>query len=382
MQEKIKNLRNINIIHSFINLVIVACHIIIYTKIFWISKESNNAYYSMIYIISFCVIIPIFFTIIFSFKTITNKILNISKLIIKYFMFLEMIFSLIFSISLAENQKDLSIYFYTCPFYYDINDIDLIFNCNNYENVDKIEEKCQMRRCFINEMNNNNIINEKYLCNFNIKIKKKYCSLFSIDNEQISNQLIKYYNYCENYITFYSCQKPYNEYNNKLNKINSYDYICPNKSDELTNILLLFFFLIIDIIFLCSPWLIEITYIEEILAYISPPNNDNLKETNHTSKEQNDSNSNDNSDSFRKEPTETIIVDNSNNNINNNINNKDDLLNINRTKINLNNAINININNNKIEENKSKSDIQLIDNKNNNIFRVINNNSIYKIGKK
>ena len=86
-------------------------------------------------------------------------------------MFLEMIFSLIFSISLAENQKDLSIYFYTCPFYYDINDIDLIFNCNNYENVDKIEEKCQMRRCFINEMNNNNIINEKYLCNFNIKIK-------------------------------------------------------------------------------------------------------------------------------------------------------------------------------------------------------------------
>ena len=378
MQGKIKSLRNINIIHSFINLVIVACHIIIYTKIFWISKESNNAYYSMIYIISFCVIIPIFFTIIFSFKTITNKILNISKLIIKYFMFLEMIFSLIFSISLAENQKDLSIYFYTCPFYYDINDIDLIFNCNNYENVDKIEEKCQMRRCFINEMNNNNIINEKYLCNFNIKIKKKYCSLFSIDNEQISNQLIKYYNYCENYITFYSCQKPYNEYSNKLNKINSYDYICPNKSDELTNILLLFFFLIIDIIFLCSPWLIEITYIEEILAYISPPNNDNLKETNHTSKEQNDSNNNDNSDSFRKEPTETIIVDNSNNNINN----KDDLLNINRTKINLNNAINININNNKIEENKSKSDIQLIDNKNNNIFRVINNNSIYKFGKK
>ena len=383
MQGKIKSLRNINIIHSFINLVVVLSHVIIYLKIFWINKEASNTYYSTIYIISFFGIIPIIFSILLSFKTVSNKILNKTTLMIKYFMLLEILFSIIFSISFSENQKELSIYFYTCPFYYDINDIDLIFDGNNIEKVDNIKENCQMRRCFINEFNNN--INKDYLCNFNIRIKKNYCSLFSNNSSQISQQLIKYYEYCENYITFYSCQKPYDNYKNKMDKINNYDYICPQKSDEVINILLLYFFLIIDVVFLCSPWLLEITYLEEILAYISPLNDDNLKETNNTSKEQNDSN-NDNSNSFHKEPTETIIIDNiengNNNIINNNFNTKQDLLNINRPKINLNISKEININNNKIENNKSKSNIQLIDNKNNNIFKVINNTTIYKNAKK
>ena len=367
MQEKVKSLRNINIIHSFINLIVVAAHIIIYLKIFWISKEANIVYFIMIYIVSFFCLIPIFFSILFSIKTITNKILNITKLLIKYFMLFEMLFSIVLSISLSENQKELSVYFYTCPFHYDINDIDIIFKDEN-----KIKENCQMRRCFINE--NSNIINKEYLCNFYIKLKKNYCSLFSINNEQISQQLMKYYNYCGEYISFYECQNPYSE-KNKINKINNYDYICPKKLDELINILFLYFFLIIDIIFLCSPWILQIAYIEDILVDTSPFNNDNLKETNNTSKEQNDSN-NENNNSFQREPTETIIIDNiienKNNIINENLNNKKDILTLK----------NININKIENENNKSKSDIQLIENKDNNIFKIINKDTIYKGGKK
>lgn len=367
MQEKVKSLRNINIIHSFINLIIVTAHIIIYLKIYWISKEANIVYYIMIYIISFFCLIPIFFSILYSIKTIANKILNKTKLLIKHFMLFEMLFSIVLSISLSENQKELSVYFYSCPFYYDINDIDVIFNDEK-----KIKENCQMRRCFINEYSN--IINKEYLCNFYIKIKKNYCSLFSINNEQISPQLMKYYNYCGNYISFYECQNPYSE-KNKINKINNYDYICPKKLDEIINILFLYFFLIIDIIFLCSPWILQIAYIEDILADISPFNNDNLKETNNTSKEQNNSN-HENNNSFQREPTETIIIDNikdnKNNIINDNLNNKKDLLTLK----------NLNINKIEDENNKSKSDIYLIDNKNNNIFRIINKDIIYKGGKK
>ena len=250
---------------------------------------------------------------------------------------------------------------------FSINDIDIIFKDEN-----KIKENCQMRRCFINE--NSNIINKEYLCNFYIKLKKNYCSLFSINNEQISQQLMKYYNYCGEYISFYECQNPYSE-KNKINKINNYDYICPKKLDELINILFLYFFLIIDIIFLCSPWILQIAYIEDILVDTSPFNNDNLKETNNTSKEQNDSN-NENNNSFQREPTETIIIDNiienKNNIINENLNNKKDILTLK----------NININKIENENNKSKSDIQLIENKNNNIFKIINKDTIYKGGKK
>lgn len=381
MNKTIKNFRNALIIHSFINLFLVSCHIIIYLKLFWIENNPRALYYYLIYIISSFCLIPIIIAIVIIFKKLTKNILLTSELLIKYFMLLGILFSIISSISLSENQKELSKFLYTCPFYYEINDINKIFGYYNEKNIDKIKDNCENRRCFINEGSND--LNKNYICNFNIQSKKNYCSLFSKYNDTNSEKLTNYINFCENFVNFYKCQKSNIEYKNKI--IN-YDYICPDKIDNVINIILLYFFLFVDIIILCTPWLIEISYIEDIISNLFPTvnnNDNNLKETNNTSKEENNSENgsseNGNSNHFQREPTQTIIVDKNENNINNetnniNNNNKQSILIINHNKI---NSIDTKTNNNEtngIDNNQSKSEIQLMNNRNDNIFKIFNKN--------
>ena len=187
MHITIKNFRNASIIHSFINLFLVSCHIIIYFKLFWIEKDTRFLYCCLIYIISSFSLIPIIIALVIIFKKITKHLLLSSELILKYFMLLGILFSIISSISLSENQKILSRFFNTCPFNYDINDIDKIFGEYKEEKIDKIKDKCKNRRCFINEGSND--LNKNYLCNFNIQSKKNYCSLFLKSNDTTPGKL-------------------------------------------------------------------------------------------------------------------------------------------------------------------------------------------------
>ena len=158
-----------------------------------------------------------------------------SELLIKYFMLLGILFSIITSISLSENQKELSVFLNTCPFDYEINDIDKIFGNYSEKDADKIKDNCENRRCFINEGSND--LNRNYLCNFNIKSKKNYCSPFSKYNDTNSEKLTNYINFCEQFINFYKCQKSNSEFKYKI--IN-YNYICPKQIDNVINIILLY----------------------------------------------------------------------------------------------------------------------------------------------
>ena len=201
-------------------------------------------------------------------------------------------------------------------------------------------------------------------------------------------KIMNYIDYCKDFVTFFKCQKPDKDYKKK---INNYDYICPDKSDELLNIILLYFFLIVDLVFLCSPWLIDISYIDEIIFFWNDEhnnnannqnqNNQNLSETNNTSNEQSDIEEDNNGNNLERQPTKTIIVDQKENNIDNiENNNKRDILNINQQNINQNNPKEKN-SSNEIENDKSKSGIQLINNQNNNVFQIFNKNINYKDGK-
>ena len=304
----------------------------------------------MIIIIFAFGIIPIILAIFVTFKKLTKNIMDKIKLLIKYFTLLEILKCIISSICLSENQRELSIFYFSCPFNYEVNDIDKIFDFYNSENIINIQEKCQNRRCFFNEKSDD--LNDIYLCNFNYKIKKKQCSFF--EGGIISNKLINYFYYCQNFVTFYKCQKPEKEVKKS---INSYDYICPNQIEEIINIILLYTFLINN---------------------INAQNNNSLKETNNTSQEQNDNEGNNNN--FQRQQTEIIIVDKSENNINNIINHKNDILNINKQKINSGEKKEKNINN--FENNQSKSNIQLMPNQENNILKIFNKNNLYKEGKK
>ena len=150
IQKKIKSFRNSSIIHSIINLVLVSCHFIIYIKLFWISYNTKEVYYFLIFIILFLGIIPIFLAIFITFIKITKTIGIVIKFVLKYFILLEILISILSSISLSENEKELSSFVYSCPFLYEINDIDNIFEFYIQQKKDKIKENCSRRRCFIN----------------------------------------------------------------------------------------------------------------------------------------------------------------------------------------------------------------------------------------
>ena len=378
MQNAIKFLRKATIIHFFVNTAIGVCHLIIFLELFWLLEQSKNIYYYVIFIVFTVGLFPIIVAIIITFKKITKTLMNNLKLVIKYFTFLEILLSIILSVCLSENQKELSLYIYICPFNYQINDIDKIFDNYTLKNEKMIKEKCKNVRCFFNEKTDD--LDKRYLCNFDLKSNKKYCSKYSIGKGFISNKLINYFDYCENFVTFYKCQKPEKDFKTI---INNYDYICPNKSDESLNISLLYSFLMIDIIFLCSPWLVDVAYIDELISSISEVHNDNnrnnnsLKDTNNTSKEQNEIEENNNN--FERQPTQTIIIDNSENYINNK--NTPEILNINKRIINTEDNKDKSQNKNEMNDNKSKSDIKLIDNINNNIFKIFNKNIIYNEAK-
>ena len=95
MQNKIKVFRNANIIHFFINSIIGTCHILIYLYLFWITKQASDIYYYMIIIIFSFGIIPLILAIFITFKKTTKNLLNYLKILLKYFIFLEILFSII-----------------------------------------------------------------------------------------------------------------------------------------------------------------------------------------------------------------------------------------------------------------------------------------------
>ena len=148
-----------------------------------------------------------------------------------------------------------------------------------------------------------------------------------------------------------------------------------------------------DIVFLCTPWLIDISHIDEIIFLINdgPNNNVNnqnqnsqsLSETNNTSQEESEIEDDNNGNNLQRQPTKIIIVDKKEDNINNiaNYYNKNDILNINQQNINPNNTKEKNPNSGEIESDKSKSGIQLINNQNNNVFKIFNKDIIHKDGK-
>ena len=163
------------------------------------------------------------------------------------------------------------------------------------------------------------------------------CSSIGEKKQNISDELIKYVNYCNSYTEMYNCHRK----NNFIIYNIPYNYKCPNKLDIYKSITATFFIIFIEELFSSIPWIIEYYSFYELILFLSitinninQNNNFSLKETNNTSKINEDNNENNNIENIQREPTKTIIIennnnfDNSNNNIEiNNINNKDIFLN-------------------------------------------------------
>ena len=74
MQQKLKSFKRMNYIHSLLYLLLGIIHLIMYFKIYWISKITKTIFFILVLVI-FCfgVVIPLFFAAVLSISNLTKK---------------------------------------------------------------------------------------------------------------------------------------------------------------------------------------------------------------------------------------------------------------------------------------------------------------------
>jgi hypothetical protein len=208
-------------------------------------------------------------------------------------------------------HKDYHTFYRDCPYNYDLESDDLMLNNSPEQNKLKLGEKCINRRC----IRQNNLYELSFICNYNSKEDfKNYeqklieCIFINKTNEYIieSKTINNYYNMCNSIVDFYKCERSENPKKYSLDK----NYICP-LNDKINYTMEI----IIDIINFIIPiiiFLIQFFLYKKILKLIVSINvhrsvhahADRTIDTSHKP------GLNQNSNSFKKEPTDVIIIDN------------------------------------------------------------------------
>ena len=307
---KIKLLRMSYIIQIILLIIIISSNSLYKNRIDWMNRISTIFFY----VLYSCLIIIVFFIIslliIIFFQNsyyIIFKLLKISSALFAIRIFISCGFFIIYLLT-NSNLKKFYIY---CPFNYVQTDLTSIFpgldnNIINKNDGD-IKNKCLSRRCF--EYDN---IGKKlfYICNFNSEKDDINCKeVENNDYNGFSEIMISYINLCNLYTDIFQCNL-----NNKPKEFSiENDYICPeikNKSFGFEIVLT-----IVNFLFPISIYILQFTLYKKILKLIVTQeiqrhNDTNANKTIDSSKKIDTNKSN----TFKKEKTEVIIVDNANNN--------------------------------------------------------------------
>ena len=382
---EIKSFRNKYIFHLVICSILIIFNFILLSKIIWIKNLFYILYLAFSYFSILYFIIPVLSLFLALLKKLNKK--NIPKLRLFCFIFcvLAITIGLFLSIILMINTIEFPEFFRECPFNMKIKDINNKSFCNN-------------RICILNYENKENIYRYEYLCNlepskyfdekgpfkrsinesFNIQSDYQIeCEKYDdINNYIIKNDIInRYINLCFPQKDLYICKR-FNK--PKYFKIKE-NYKCPE--DNYSNNLYIFCVLniFINLVLSFIPWRIEIVSYDKIILPLRRINrvSNSLNSTIDNSKIDEESKK----ESFKKVPTQVIIISNNSININeinnvNNINNNNEIENgqyihtENSNHIFLNEILNDNISSKKIN-NKNKDNEKKI---NKTYDKEINNN--------
>ena len=290
--------------------------------IIWINSLLNTCYLVLMIILILLTIHPVASLIITFFKE-TYKIfaylLKITIILI-IILFIYVIGSIILFYLINKSYPS---FYRNCPFNYNISEVENLFT--NFERsknkILELKEVCGNRRCFyqnnIYDIEKEGIIYKySYLCNYNSSDDFKdeleniiICeNLISKDKDIFeSQQLLNYINLCNSLIDLYICKTVEAP---KVYDIKS-NYICPKKSVK--SITLEIIIILLNVILSNLIYIIQYIYYNKILKIIvtgnvrrtlDDPRNENGR-TIDTSKK---SGLNQDNNSFKKEPTQIIVI--------------------------------------------------------------------------
>ena len=387
----IKDLQLSYIIHLVLNGIIIIFNFILIIEISWI----NNLYYYIYLSINifgiFYYLIPIIPISFIKLNKLTKKKIIILKTISLIFCFLVYIIGLFFGILLMMNTFESTNYCRECPFNLKDSYINNIYDdyINKKINENELKEHCINRRCIFD---NNIQINEysgEYLCNYDptkefdpiknnsltndiinqiecIQIEEDY-NKYNFEKEEI----YKYMEMCNSFDEFFICQRISEPLSYSLKE----DFICPKSESTIKIIIFCIISITLNIIISYIPWRIEYIKYKNIILSLNQNNRNGSRSLNSTqdiSKIQKE----EFKESFKKEPTETIIVCTEENMINKINKNNDNIKNNNANKI-INNLL-LNDKDNKAHLNNNNEKLK----KKEIIDTIIINNNLSNLEKK
>ena len=316
------NLLKISYLFHFVLLGIIIMFNLFYKKsIIWISSSQNMLFLIFIFLLFIPMASPIIFLII----TFINKtyktffgLLKVGFIITFFSILIAIGILIVFSFII----KDYSLFYKNCPFNFDLYDIQVIFgnflnnkNININNKISELKDKCSNRRCIFQNSFSSDYIEDNYfyICNYNSsedflnnKENEILCETFNSKDEIDSQYMKIYINLCNSLIDFYLC---------KLKKIpKKYqiksDYICPTNKDK--SVALEIIISLLNIIIPLSIYLVQFVYYKKIMKLIVTMNiNRPANEHNENGGTEDTSRKTElkNSNSFKKENTQLIIID-------------------------------------------------------------------------
>ena len=319
----IKKLQLNYIIQLIVNVIIIIFNFVLFVELFWL----NNLLYYLYLFISifgiFYILIPIILLLFILFKKLTQKSIKICKIISIIFCTLVIMTGLCFSIILMINALESNDYCRECPFNLHNSDINGIYDnfVNKNINENKLKEHCINRRCMYNNINNDSQYPYEYICNYdptnefdeirngsysNDTMNQIVCTQIEKDNNKYNfqnNEISKFIDMCTSYDTFYFCQRISEPMAYSIEEVE-----CPKSYYFIILLIYCMLSVILNLIVTFLPWRIAYVQYKNLIRIIRQINNRNGSASLHSTKNNSIIQQENMEESFKKEPTEIIIV--------------------------------------------------------------------------
>lgn len=374
--------------------MMIIYNIILLFELFWLKNLMYYIYLSIsifgiVYLLS--PIIPFVYILL---KKINQKRIKIFRIYSIIFSCLVIITGLTFTFVLIWNAFESSDFCRECPFNLDNSYINILFDnyINNNLKDNELKRECKNRRCLFNDNFLDNEYPYEYICNYEPynefdtiknnsntndtinqiicqKIEKDYTNNFIFEKQEIN----EYLEMCNSFTEFHICQR--------ITKPKKYylkeNFICPKKNYLTILVFLCLLSISINLILGFMPWKIEYNKFKTLIQRIreNRAGSKSLNSTQNISKIK----KGEIESSFKKEPTEIIIVyHETNQDLANQTNKNDNSFDINTAEINnKDNESKINNNNNiqiQIQpKNQTKNQSIIL---NNNFLKKISNKTV------
>ena len=337
-QEEIRPLIFNYIFHIILYILILAMHLIMYNRVFWVISSLSILFLIGSYLNILYIIFPAYPLIIIFLKRYKKKIIQSLKKATLILLIISITFGLMVSCAILINSINSKIFCRECPFNLSVTHLNEVLG-DYYGKIpeeDDIKTQCNSRRCILDREEPDEQYPYVYLCNYdpteefdfsetykrqfqngteittNIQIKclsvTAYYELLTFEKSELRS----YLDLCYYIADFYVC--------NRFNKPEKYYSLDLNLSCPETNYMLLIFILcvliiIIDVIISLLPWGVEYISLKKIIIIL----NQSRRRVNSVNSTAKSSKISDNEASFKKEKTPVLILPSQDEiNINNN----------------------------------------------------------------